>query len=104
MQSIDVKKQKERAELEAAIERYRANGGRVTVVPTGQGAESYDGKKARVKALLYPPKRTRAEAQAELGRRHFKPGRDSRRRIENEPKDPTAPRKRRKKGGDDGRA
>lgn len=94
MQSVDPKKQNERAELEAAMERYRATGGRVTVVPTGQGAESYDDMKARVKALVDPPKRTRA--QADLARRHFKTGRDPRRRIENEPKDVAAPRKRQK--------
>lgn len=78
-------KHAERAAIEKQTAEFLARGGAVTSVEQGATARTIATVGAELRAVLNPPKRTRAQAQAELAKRHFKAGKDARRRHADKP-------------------
>lgn len=70
----------ERTAIEKQTAEFLARGGAVTPVERGATARTIAAVGAELRAVLNPPKRTRAQAQAELAKRHFKAGSDARRK------------------------
>jgi hypothetical protein len=88
-------KKLERDSLAAKVEAFLANGGQVKTIPTGVSVRTIEQVGDELRAILNPPKRTRAEAQAELAKRHFKASKDQRRRAETETKPGDTPKRKR---------